>query len=225
MAFWFAIAGAALSAASSASAGAAGRAATLEGAETEASIQAMSRAVQARRFKRDIAEQKPFMAEGKKALPLYEQAVEGTFDVTQTPMYKMQAQMIGDELQDAPEFVRNEAMRGLGVREGELAKGRLLDMQKVGLGMAGSAGQTALSFGNEMSSSLMRGGGALAQGNLMGSMQQQNAWMSASEGLSGLPAYLSQQGYLSRSQGGGGSGGGGSTGWSEAGLKRESQGW
>jgi hypothetical protein len=176
--------------------GANAAAATVEGAQAQAGIEKLSREAQKRRFERDIKEQEPFMEAGKKAIPLYQQAVEGKFDVTQSPMYKMQAQMIQDELQDAPEFVRQEAMQGLGVREGELAKGRLLDMQKIGLGMAGSAGRTATSFGNAMSQSLMAGGGALAQGQLSGAMQQQNTWMGAMEQLSGLPAYASQQNYM-----------------------------
>jgi hypothetical protein len=73
-------------------------------------------------------------------------------------------------------------------------------MQKIGLGMAGSAGQTALSFGNAMSQSISAGGGALAQGALTGSQQRQSAWMGALEGLSGYPAYAKQQQYTQAKQ-------------------------
>lgn len=192
MAWWLALASAGANAAGQGAAAAS----TIAGAKAQANIEAMNRAAQKRRFDKDIERQEPFFQAGEDAIPLYQQAVEGTLDVTQSPMYKMQAQMIGDELQDAPEFVREEAMRGLGVREGEASKGRLLGLQQIGLGMSQSAGSAALNFGTAMSNSLMKGGGALAQGQLTSGMQQQNAWMGAMESLSGLPAYNSQQNFM-----------------------------
>ena len=194
MAFWMALAGMGASAIG----GVQASASTLAGAKAQANIEAMNRAAQQKRFETDIKRQEPFFQKGEEAVPLYQQAVAGKFDVTQSPMYKMQAQMINDELQDAPQFVRDEAMQGLDVREGEAVKGRLLDMQQIGLGMSQSAGQSSLNFGNVMAQSIQRGMGALAQGQLTSDMQQQNTWMTAAESLSGIPAYMSQQNYMNK---------------------------
>jgi len=190
---WQAIIGVGMSAA----AGAAARSATLSGAAAQNVTEEQARKALTRRYLIEKKTHEPFREVGEKAVPLYEQAVRGEFDVTQSPMYKMQAQMIQDEMQDAPAFVRDEAMRGLGVREGEMAKSRLMDQMKIGVGEAGSAGRSAISFGNAMTQSMQRGYGALAQGQLTANMQQQNTWMGAMESLSGLPAAREYSSYNS----------------------------
>lgn len=192
MAFWLALAGMGMNAIGKQQ----GLEGTVEGAQTQANIEGLSRAAQKRRFDRDIKYQEPFFKAGEKAVPEYAKAVKNEFDITQSPLYKMQKEMIMGELEDAPEGVRTSALERLGAREGEMAKGRLLDLQKIGLGSAGSAGQTALSFGSAFSQSLQRGGTALAQGTLSSSMQRQNMWTDAMEEVSGYPAYRTQQNYL-----------------------------
>lgn len=192
MAFWLALAGMAMTAVGKQQ----GVAATVEGAEAQANIEALGREAVERRFKRDIEYQEPFFKAGEEAAEPYAEAVKGRFDVTKSPLYKMQKEMIMGELEGAPEGVKADALERLGAREGEMAKGRLLDLQKIGLGAAGSAGQTALSFGTAYSRSMQAGQGALAQGTLGGAMQQQNLWTSAMEGLSSYPAYAKQQSYF-----------------------------
>ena len=194
MAFWLALAGMGVSAVGKAQ----GVAATVEGAEAQAGIERLSRDAQQRRFDRDIKYQEPFFEAGEKAVKPYAEAGKGEFDITQSPLYKMQKDMIMGELVGAPEGVRADALERLGAREGEMAKGRLLDIQKIGLGSAESAGQTALSFGTAFGQSLQRGGSALAQGTMSGSAQEQNMWTSAMEGLSSYPAYRKQQQYLDK---------------------------
>ena len=191
---WAAIIGVAAQAAG----GMAAREATLSGAATQSATEAQAREALERSYQIEKKTHEPFRKVGEKAVPLYEQAVRGEFDVTQSPMYKMQADMISSELANSPEYVRNEAMQSLGVREGEMAKGRLMDQMKIGVGEAGSAGRSAISFGNAMTKSLQSGYGALAQGQLTGAMQQQNAWMGAMEQLSGIPAYMEQQSYFNK---------------------------
>jgi hypothetical protein len=192
--FWLALAGMGSSALGKQQ----GMEATVEGAETQAAIERMSREAQQRRFDRDVEYQKPFFEAGEKAVEPYAKAVKGEFDITQSPLYKMQKEMVMGELEGAPEGVRADALERLGAREGEMAKGRLLDLQKIGLGSAASAGQTALSFGSAFGRSLQQGQGALAQGALSGAQQQQNIWTGVMEDVSGYPAYQAQQQYLNR---------------------------
>lgn len=189
MAFWLALAGMGVDAIGKQQ----GVAATVEGAEAQAGIEKLSREAQERRFQRDIEYQKPFFEAGEKAVEPYAQAVKGEFDITQSPLYKMQKEMVMGELEGAPEGVRADALERLGAREGEMAKGRLLDLQKIGLGSAASAGQTALSFGTAFGQSMQRGQGALAQGVLAGAQGEQNIWTGVMEDVSGYPAYRAQQ--------------------------------
>ena len=170
--------------------------ATKKGAAEQKRMEVAGQEAQKRRYARDIKYQEPFFEAGEKAIKPYAAALKGEFDITQSPLYKMQKDMIMGELGGAPEGVRADALERLGAREGEMAKGRLLDLQKIGLGSAASAGQTALSFGSAFGQSLQRGGSALAQGEISSSMQEQNIWVGAMESLSGYPAYRKQQQYL-----------------------------
>jgi hypothetical protein len=188
---WLALAGMAASAASSQAGAAAASAASIESAQASAEIESMNRAFQRSQFEKELARQKPFYEAGKAALPLYQQAINNTLDVTKLPLYKMQKGMIEKSFDaNTPEYIKENAMQQLGAQEGELAKTRLADVQQIGLGQAGAAGQSQVNLGTTLANSLMRGGNALAQGQLSAAMNQQNAWTKAANDISGLPAYM-----------------------------------
>lgn len=189
---WMALAGMAASVASSSAGAAAASAASIESAQASADIERMNRNFQRSRFEQELELQKPFYEAGKKALPLYKQAINNTLDITTLPLYKMQKGMIeGSFDKNTPDYIKENAMKQLGAQEGELAKTRLADVQQIGLGQAGAAGQSNINYGTAVANSLMRGSNALAQGQLNSSMIQQNAWTKAAEDISGLPAYIS----------------------------------
>lgn len=178
---------------------------TVEGAETRAEIEGLSRKAQDRRFQRDIKYQEPFYAAGERAAGKYKEAIKNRLDVTKSPLYTMQKEMILGELgEDAPEGLKEDALSRLEAIEGEKVKGRLLDLQKIGLGSAASAGRTALSFGAAFGTSMQRGAGTLAEGMATRASGRENIWSGVMQDISGYPAYREQARYADEPRGLGG---------------------
>lgn len=177
MAFWVALAGMAMSAASSTAGTAAAQASSIEGAQASSDIEALNRSVQRSNFEKELARQKPFYETGKAAIPLYEAAMKNTLDVTKLPLYQMQKGMIESSFgEDTPQYIKDNAFRSLEAQEGELAKTRLADIQQIGLGQAGSAGQSTVNLGTALTSSITRGSNQLAQGTLKSNQAGQSMW-------------------------------------------------
>ncbi len=201
MVAWVALAGLALSAASSSAGSAAAAASSIEGAQASADIEAMNRNYQRSSFEKELALQKPFYEAGKAALPLYEAAIKNTLDVTKLPLYQMQKGMIENSYgENTPQYIKDNALKTLGAQEGELAKTRLADIQQIGLGQAGSAGQSSVNFGSAFANSISREGSAQAQGQLSAFQEKQGMWNKAIDDTLSVAPYLASQGRRTNQQ-------------------------
>lgn len=165
-------------------------ASTIEGAQSQANMEKMSREYATKTFEEDIERQKPFYDAGVKAGVKYNDAITNKLDPTKSGAYKMQMGLISPDLKDAPEYVREGAFEKLGAIEGEKQKSRLLDLQQIGLGAAGSSGQSSLNLGTMLAQSYGLSGNVTAGANQSASEQKQSMWNTAASQLSGLPAYF-----------------------------------
>lgn len=201
MVAWFALAGIALSAASSSAGAAAASASSIEGAQASADIEAMNRNYQRSSFEKQLGLQKSFYEAGVASLPLYQAAMKNTLDVTNLPLYQMQKRIMdGGQDKDTPQYIKNNALLTLGAQEGELAKTRLADIQQIGLGQAGSAGQSSVNFGSAFANSIKREGNAQAQGQLSASQENQGMWNKAIDDTLSVAPYLASQGRRTNQQ-------------------------
>lgn len=166
---------------------------TREGEAKQAALEKLNRDYAQKIFDEDIERQKPFYDAGIKAGVQYSDAITNKLDPTQSGAYKTQLGLISPELEGAPEYVREEAIQRLGAIEGEKQKGRLLDLQQIGMGAAGAAGTSGMNLGNVLAQSFGRTSGAgfqTAQNLQTVGEQRQSAFNVAASQLSGLPAYL-----------------------------------
>lgn len=165
--------------------------AMVSGAETNAEIEAMNREFQKKMFNKQIEMQKPFYEEGLKALPLYEQATYGKLPFEKSGLGKLQEGLISKEISGYPSYIKDMALSRLRSEEGEKQKGRLMDLEKIGLGASGLAGESNVRLGNALAGSYLASGGAMANATMNKYMGTQSAWNRAIDQLSGIPAYLS----------------------------------
>lgn len=189
MAFWAALPMIA-SMGAQAMGGETGRAATVEGAKSQARIEAMKRAYMTKNFEEDIERQRPFYEAGKAAGLMYTDAIRNKLDPTKTGTYQQISKMISPDLADAPEYVREGAFERLGAVEQQRQKTRLMDIQQLGLGAAGSAGTAGLNLGNVLAQSYGLTGNVMAGGMQSSADQRQSMWNTAATQMSGLPSYF-----------------------------------
>lgn len=162
-----------------------------EGAASTARMEDMNRKFQEEVFRKNIEMQKPFYEAGKAAIQPYQDAILNKSNPMASGLAQFQKGQLGKSLSGAPEYVKKMAMDRLTAEEGEREKARLLDLQRIGLGASGSAGQSAANLGGALAQSYGVSGRAEA-GAIMGDqMAKQNMWVQALDTLSGLPAYLS----------------------------------
>jgi hypothetical protein len=143
---------------------AAASATTEAGAESQARIEQRKRDATTREFNRQVARQQPYIDAGKMALPEFIEAISnrGT-DVSNLPGTRIQSDIINEFLgENAPDFVKEDAMLDLNASEFEKRKGRLADLLNIGVGGQASAA------GSRMN--LATGGGRSlgAEGNIRG---------------------------------------------------------
>lgn len=188
MAFWAAIPMVA-SMASSALGGQQSIESTEAGAKSSARIAQLNREYQTRVFEKNIEMQKPFYEAGLEAVDPYSKAISGKGDAMSSGLAKMQKKMISEDTGSMSDYVKNKSMGRLEAEEGEKYKGRLMDLQQIGLGASGSAGQSAVNLGSSLAGSYAQEGGT----NIAASMNKQtslsNMWTQTMDQLSGLPAY------------------------------------
>lgn len=160
------------------------------GAKEQAGIEKMKREYAQKVFEEDIERHKPFYDAGVAAGVSYPDAITNKLDPTKSGAYQLQRGLIEPDLAGAPEYVREGAMEQLGAIEAEKQKTRLLDIQKIGLGAAGTAGTSSLNLGNILAQSYGLTGQVLGQGRITAGEQRQSAWNVAASQLSGLPSYF-----------------------------------
>jgi len=168
----------------------ASREGTVEGAKSQARIEAMKRAYAMKRFEEDLEMQKPFYEAGLQAGVKYGDAIKNRLDPTKSGAYQFQKGLMEKDLKGAPEYVREGALSRLGAMEGEKQKSRLMDLQQIGLGASAQAGTSGLNLGNVLAQSYGISGGAMAQGTQSGYDQRQSMYNVAASQLSGLPSYM-----------------------------------
>ncbi len=161
--------------------------------QIQANIEARNRAYQQKIFEENIKRQQPFYKAGLKALPEYESVLAGDFDPTKTGLYKMQAGLMEEDLEGAPEYVKEDAMRRLGAEEEQRAKPRLMDLMQVGLGASGSAGRSSVNLGSALAKSYGISSQALQTTGKAASDIRQSMWGRAADEISGLPAYFASR--------------------------------
>lgn len=176
-----------------AAAGETERASTVEGARAQANIEKMSRDFAKERFEKDLERQEPFLEAGREALPELVAAIQNQSDVTNLPGFTTQQAVRNEFLGETPAFIKERADQALEAFEGEKNKGRLLDLVNIGLGSAGSAGQTRVNLGSQVGRSLGQVGNIQAQALQDAAVQRQNTINQLGESLSGLPAYYAAQ--------------------------------
>jgi hypothetical protein len=166
------------------------RVSTVEGAKSQARIEAMKREYMTKMFDEDIERLKPFYEAGKSAGVMYGDAVRNKLDPTKTGTYQQISKMISPELEGAPEYVKEEAFERLGAMEQQRQKSRLMDIQQIGLGSAGSAGTSGMNLGRTLAQSYGLSGGVMAQGAQSGAEQRQSMYNVAATQLGGMPSYF-----------------------------------
>jgi len=161
-----------------------------KGAAEQARIEQIKREYVQKQFDADIERQKPFYEAGIAAGVDYPDAVKNKLDVTKSGAYQEQKALIDPTLEDSPQYVKDMAMERLGAVEGEAQKGRLLDLQKIGMGAAGSAGNSSMNLGNVLAQSYGLAGNVQTGADITSSETRQSAWNRAASQITGLPAYL-----------------------------------
>jgi hypothetical protein len=159
----------------------------------QANIEAQNRAYQQKLFEEDIKRSKPFYEAGIKALPEYEKAVTNDLDPTKSGLYKMQSDLMAGDLEDAPEYVKEDAFKRLGAEEQQKAKPRLLDLMQIGMGAAGSAGRTSVNLGTALARSYGTASQTLQKTGQEAKDIRQSMWGRAADEISGLPAYFASK--------------------------------
>ncbi|MCP3924491.1 MAG: hypothetical protein GY714_18110 [Desulfobacterales bacterium] len=163
--------------------------AAISGAESSARIEQMNREYQQKVFDKNIEAQKPFYEAGKTAIDPYARAVRGEGNAMSSGLAQMQKGLLAKDTASMSDYVKNLTSGRLEAEEGEKYKGRLLDLQQIGLGVSGSAGRTASNLGTSLAQSYAREG----QTELAARMGEQtalsNMWTQTMDTLSGLPAY------------------------------------
>jgi hypothetical protein len=166
-------------------------ASTVEGARTQANIEAMNREYSQKVFDEEIEQQKPFYDAGVKAGVKYDDAITNKLDPKKTGTYQLQRELIDPDLAGQPEYVWEGAHERLGAMEAEKQKGRLMDLQQIGLGAAGSAGTAGVNLGNVLAQSYGLTGNVMAKATQSAAEQKQSMWNVTASQLSGLPSYFS----------------------------------
>jgi len=161
-----------------------------EGAASTAKIEDMNRAFQEQVFKRNMELQKPFYEAGKAAIEPYAEAIKNKRDPMLSGLAQFQKGQLEKSLSGAPEYIKKMALDRLSAEEGERSKSRLLDLQRIGLGASGSAGQSAVNLGGALAQSYGVSGAANANSIMEQNRVRQNMWGQTLDTLSGLPAYL-----------------------------------
>lgn len=167
---------------------------SVEGAEAQAKVEALSRAASTKEFDAQAARQQPYIDAGTAAIDPYTEAISNRGDVSGLPATTLQSGMISDFLGgNAPGFVTDEAMANLNATELERNKGRLSDLINVGLGGTASSAGSMVNLGSTVGNSLAYSGNTAAQSLQDAATSRQNMANSAITSLSGLPAYYNAQ--------------------------------
>lgn len=184
--------------------------AAVEGAESQASMEQANREFQHKTFNEMIEKQKPFIEAGREAVPLYAEAVRGRGEPMTGGLAQMQKRLLEEDTGSMTGHIRKITQQRLEAEEGERYKGRLMDMQKIGLGSSASAGQSAVNLGGALAGSYAREGNIMAQSRVSEAIGKQNLWLETAQSLSGLPSFFSAK------SGGGTTGGSGMEGYTGA---------
>jgi len=172
--------------------------ATEEGAKVQAKLEEINRKYQRKIFDEQVARQLPFYEEGRKALPMLEQyRTEGGRDLAGNPLYDMQLEQGLSGLQESGHTRPGTASNFrnmLNAGSQQPAYNRLLDLQRVGLGASGQAGNYAENLGGALTQSYQRGGNALWAGEAQSNQQRESMYSNALGQLGNAPAnYYYQQ--------------------------------
>lgn len=176
------------------------RAATIEGAETQAEIERMNRDYQRELFEKEQARQKPYYEMGlQNALPMVDKYLQqGQVSQEQMPLYRMQKDAGLNALaeQNVGGYGRERFMEGLNATEQDATYNRLMDALKFGLGASSAAGAGASNFAGSYMNSLARGNRALSAGESRAASQRQSMYSNLAGQASSIPAYS----YLQNTQ-------------------------
>lgn len=212
MTFPLALIGMAGGMASQAAGGAQNAAATKEGAQTQAAIEAMNRQFQKEVWDAEMGRRKPYYDAGLRNLPQLMAASQYRNDPTQSAAYRAQYGFGENALRGAglgDSATLRYLSQGGGDAEREASYNRLLDLERIGLGASESAGSGAQNYANAVSNSLMTAGNAMGQGYAGAAAKREGAYQNALGQASSIPAYYAQLNYTQQNAGGGYRNGGG----------------
>lgn len=162
--------------------------ATAAGAGAQANIEKMNMVFQTKMFEKSIEAQKPFYEAGLAASEEYQTALSGERDPLSTGLGEAKKEELRKTTASMSEYVKKLAFERLGAEEGERAKSRLLDIQQIGLGSAGSAGGATVNYGSALARSRENVAGTAASAITTGAIGKQNLYTNIAESLSGVPA-------------------------------------
>jgi len=159
----------------------------LQGARDQAAIEEKNRGVQRKTFEGQIERQQPFVDTGVRALSPFIESISNRGE-TGLPAEQIQARQISEFLGDqAPSFVKNDALANLEAVELEKNKGRLSNLIDIGLGGIGATGQSGQQLGANVGQSLAQSGNINAGILTQGAVDRQNRFNRILEGVSSIP--------------------------------------
>lgn len=160
-----------------------------KGAKANAKIERANREYQNKVFTENMEKLKPFVEAGRAAIPKYDEAIKGRGEPMNSGLAQMQKKMIEADTGSMTDHVKKITMQRLEAGEAEKNKARLMDLQQIGLGSAGTAGRSSVNTGSTLASSYARAGERTSNAALDRTVANQNMWMQSLDAISGLPAY------------------------------------
>lgn len=169
-------------------------ASTIEGAETQAGIEALNRQYQRKLFDEQVAAQQPYMEAGYAAQPyLEEYRTEGGRDLSQNALFQNQDRLGREGLAVSGHNLpatQNYFSRLQNATGQDPAYQRLLDLQRIGLGSAEQAGTYAQQQGNALAQSYGTAANALMRGEGSAAAQRGSMYRDVAGQVGSIPAYL-----------------------------------
>jgi hypothetical protein len=165
--------------------------ASIEGARTQARIEEISRQAGEDEFQKQMARQQPFIDVGTRALPMFQRAISNRGDASGLPTTAIQQDFVSDFIgSNAPEFIRQGAMKDINAMESEQQKRRLSDLVNIALGGSASQAVAGVNLASMAGQSQQRQGLSLADALQQSAISRQNMANQAVTEISGIPAYI-----------------------------------
>ena len=182
--------------------------ATLKGTASAIKMEKMQQDFMTKSFEKDLERQDPFIKLGEQGVKAYNYKMginkPNTGQLLDARLMdrrgfgeggiaKLKRRLLEDDTEGMSKYAQETTMGGMEAGESEANMGRLMDLQKIGLGAAGTAGQSSQALGQTVASSQMRAGNLGAMGAQYGQGARQDMWLQTADAISGLPALFASQ--------------------------------